>query len=67
MAIYGAVRLDKVAAIAGGIESVKHSVRLENGMIHHVAGLASGEREVKSVATPLIKRSLGSTSSAPST
>ena len=52
MAIYGAVRLDKVAAIAGGIESVKHNARLENGMVHHVAGLAAGEREVKSVVTP---------------
>lgn len=53
MAIYGAVRKDKLSAgHAGNLESVKHTADMENGMIVHIGGLSTGEREIKDVVVP---------------
>lgn len=53
MAIYGAVRLDKVQATkAGGIDSVKSAVDLQNGFVVFAHALAAGEREVLSAVQP---------------
>jgi hypothetical protein len=54
MAIQGAVRLDKIAAIKGGnIDSVKNtSADMQNGFVFHAENLSSGEREALDVIQP---------------
>jgi hypothetical protein len=54
MAIQGAVRLDKLAAIKGGnIESVKNlNADMQNGFVFHAEDLSAGEREALDVIQP---------------
>lgn len=50
---YGVVRLDRIkSARDGNVDSVKHTVDMENGFVFHATALASGEREIKSVVVP---------------
>lgn len=48
------VRLDKIqASVYGNIESVVHTADLENGMVCFLGSLATNERELFNVKTPL--------------
>lgn len=50
---HGVVRLDKVlAAHNGNLESVQHTVDMDNGSFVHVGNLVAGSREVHSVVVP---------------
>ncbi|OMD71207.1 hypothetical protein [Paenibacillus odorifer] len=53
MAIYGAVRLDKLQAVYNGnISSVKSATQIDNGRIVVAGSLVAGERELFNAATP---------------
>ncbi|MBD8839480.1 hypothetical protein IFU39_16835 [Paenibacillus sp. CFBP 13594] len=53
MAIYGAVRLDKLQAVySGNISSVKSALEVDNGRVVVAGSLVSGQRELYNAATP---------------
>lgn len=53
MAIYGAVRLDKLQAVySGNISSVKSATQIDNGRVVITGSLVAGQRELFNAATP---------------